>query len=370
MSSKKDNFNKKNSKYIKIAINLAKQNVGLTGMNPSVGSIIVNNDEIISYGATRIGGRPHAEYTAIKNCKSNLINSKIYISLEPCSHFGKTPPCTNSIIKAGISKVYYAVDDVDKRTSKKAKYLLNKKKIKVTKNLLINDAKKIYTPYFYSKKNEVPYIIGKIACSKDNLISSKKKYITNYHSINVSHLLRYKSNGLLITYKTVNSDNPMLTCRIRGLEKFSPKRFIIDKNGRIKINSYVVKSAKIYKTYILYNNITKRKKKYLLKKGVKLIHMNLDNNNNFDFKLMFKKIYKLNVSTLLVEGGKILTSTLVKLNLFNEFYLFKSNNVLGKKGKINISDIINDMSKNFDYKKKIDTYLDKDKLINYYWFYV
>ncbi len=170
----------------------------------------------------------------------------------------------------------------------------------------------------------------------------------------------------MITYKTVNSDNPMLTCRIRGLEKFSPKRFIIDKNGRIKINSYVVKSAKIYKTYILYNNITKRKKKYLLKKGVKLIHMNLDNNNNFDFKLMFKKIYKLNVSTLLVEGGKILTSTLVKLNLFNEFYLFKSNNVLGKKGKINISDIINDMSKNFDYKKKIDTYLDKDKLINYY----
>ena len=136
MSSKKDNFNKKNSKYIKIAINLAKQNVGLTGMNPSVGSIIVNNDEIISYGATKIGGRPHAEYTAIKNCKSNLINSKIYISLEPCSHFGKTPPCTNSIIKAGISKVYYAVDDVDKRTSKKAKYLLSKKKNKSYKKFI------------------------------------------------------------------------------------------------------------------------------------------------------------------------------------------------------------------------------------------
>ena len=110
MSSKRDNSKHNNKKYMRLALNLASQNSGLTGSNPSVGSVIVKNNEIISVGITSLGGRPHSETNAIKNCKHNLKNSTLYVSLEPCNHYGKTPPCTNLIIKSGIKKVYYAID--------------------------------------------------------------------------------------------------------------------------------------------------------------------------------------------------------------------------------------------------------------------
>ena len=111
------------------------------------------NNKILSTGQTSLNGRPHAEYNAIKNCKKNIKDSEMYISLEPCTHYGLTPPCTDEIIKSKIKKVYYAIDDVDKRTSHKAYTILKNKKIIVKKNLLINEAKKIYKSYFFNKSN-------------------------------------------------------------------------------------------------------------------------------------------------------------------------------------------------------------------------
>ena len=259
MSSKKDKFNRKDTFYMSLALNLARQRKGLTGSNPSVGCIIVKNDQIISYGQTGIYGYPHAEQNAIKNCKRNLIDSSIYVSLEPCSHYGKTPPCTNQIIKSKIKKVYFSINDVDFRSSDKAKKILNKKKIIVRKFLLKKQALKFYKNYFFSKKKDLPYVVGKIACSKDNYINTKNKIITNEESRKVSHLLRYKNQGILITSKTLNSDNSRLTCRINGLEKFSPKRFILDKFLKTNKKSYIVNSAKNINTYFFYTKGNKKK---------------------------------------------------------------------------------------------------------------
>ena len=128
MSLKKDNFSKRENFFMKIAIDLASERVGLTGANPSVGCLIVKKNKIISIGQTSFNGRPHAEYNAIKKNKINLKGCEIYISLEPCSHYGVTPPCTNEIIKSKIKKVYYAIDDTDIRTSNKAISILKKKK--------------------------------------------------------------------------------------------------------------------------------------------------------------------------------------------------------------------------------------------------
>ena len=128
MSTKKDKFTSKDKIFMKLAINLASERVGLTGNNPAVGCVITKKDQLISTGQTSLKGKPHAEYNAIKNCKESLKGSSIYISLEPCTHFGKTPPCTNKIIKANISKVYYAIDDIDFRTANKAFSILKKKK--------------------------------------------------------------------------------------------------------------------------------------------------------------------------------------------------------------------------------------------------
>ncbi len=121
----------RDKKYINLAINLAKDRIGLTGTNPSVGCVIVKNNRIISIGQTGFGGTPHAEVNAINNASETVKDSTLYVSLEPCSHYGKTKPCTNKIIKSKIKKVVYSVDDIDTRSSGKSYSILKKKKNKM-----------------------------------------------------------------------------------------------------------------------------------------------------------------------------------------------------------------------------------------------
>ena len=136
MSLKKDRFSSFDKNNMRFAINLAINQNGLTGTNPSVGCVIVKNKKINSYGATSLNGRPHAETVALKKCKSNTSNTTIYVTLEPCSHYGKTPPCTKKIIKNKIKKVYFSIKDPDKRSYNKSIKKLKKSDIKV--NIVIN----------------------------------------------------------------------------------------------------------------------------------------------------------------------------------------------------------------------------------------
>ena len=126
MSTKKDKFTKKDIKYMSLALDLARARHGLTGQNPSVGCVIVKNNSIISVGQTGYLGSPHAEYNAIKNSVENLDGSKMYVSLEPCNHYGRTPPCTNQIIKNKISEVIYSIEDIDKKVKGKCYKILTK----------------------------------------------------------------------------------------------------------------------------------------------------------------------------------------------------------------------------------------------------
>jgi len=366
MSLKKDNFSKLDKKYMEFAIRLANNQKPLTGLNPSVGCVIVKNKKIISYGVTNNKGRPHAETITLNKNKKKNFGSTMYLTLEPCSHYGKTPPCTKSIIKSKIRNVYYSLEDLDIRTYKKSKKLLISNKIKVKSGLLIKDAKNLYKSYNSIKRNNYPYITGKLACSSNLYILKNNSFITNDHSRKVSHLLRYENHGIMTSYKTVNNDNPKLTCRLNGLEKFSPIRIIIDKDLRINLNSYIVKSSNIIKTVIIYNKNNKKKINYLKKKGIKLVFQNIDIDGYFNLKKLFKRIYKLGIHKLLVECGKNFTLKMLSENYFNEFYLFKSNKKIDNKNKINVNDIIKKLSKNYKNKKYVKTYLDKDNLIQYY----
>ena len=134
MSTKKDKFTSQDKMFMDIALKLAETRHGLTGPNPSVGCVIVKNNNIISVGRTSINGRPHAEFNAIKDCTENLEDSKMYVTLEPCCHLGLTPPCTDLIIKSKISEVIYSVTDIDKRVRNKSFKILNSKKIIVKKD--------------------------------------------------------------------------------------------------------------------------------------------------------------------------------------------------------------------------------------------
>ena len=325
MSTKKDKFTTKDKDYMRLAINLAWARKGLTGDNPSVGCVLVKDDEIISTGQTGLNGRPHAEIDAIKNTISNLNNSRMYVSLEPCNHYGKTPPCTRSIIRSGISEVYYSINDIDKIVKGKSSKILSKNKVRVKKGLLQDEAKNLYKSYTINRIHKLPFVVGKIAISKEKLIYSEgSKKITDKVSDKLTHFLRYKNDGIMISSRTLNIDNPKLDCRLKGYEHFSPKRIILDKNLVIKLSSYIFKSAKKGNTILFYNSPNKSKIKILRKKGIKLIKSKLDNNLNFDLRVILKHLYSLGIKNLLVEGGDKITKSLLKQRLIDQFYLFKS----------------------------------------------
>ena len=366
MSSKKDNIKSLDIQFMKLALSIARNNEGLTGENPSVGCVVTKNNNIISSGTTSINGRPHAETNALQNLNKNAENSTIYITMEPCTHYGKTPPCTDIIIKSKIKRVVYAVEDKDERTAHKASIKLKRHGINVTKSVCKEEARNFYRKYFFNKKYKVPYVTGKIACSKDNYIKSKKKrYISDDTSLNVGHLLRYKNDGILISHKTINEDNPSLNCRLNGLEKYSPKVFIIDKNLSIKHSSNVINSVNRKNTYIFHGSTEAKKIKYLKKMGVNLMKISLDNDGSLSLLKILKTIYKKNVYNLLVEGGRSLTKLFLDKNYFNQFYLFKSNKTLKSSGLIKISNILVTLGKKFKSKKVLDTFSNKDKIIKF-----
>jgi len=365
MSLKKDNFTKFDKKIMHFAINLADANKGLTGTNPSVGCVIVKNKKIVSYGVTNINGTPHAETIALKKNKKNNSGSTIYLTLEPCSHYGKTPPCTNAIARSKIKKVYFSINDLDKRVLNMSKKKLSEKKILSKNGLLSTETKKLYKNYNFIKKNNFPYIVGKIACSSNFYILKNKEFITNEHSRNVSHLLRYKNQGILTSYKTVNSDDPILNCRLNGLDNFSPIRLIIDRDLKIYTKSNIVKTSNKYKTFVFHNSNNQKKIIKLKSYGVNLIKQEILLNGFFDLSKLFKNVYDLGIHNVLVECGKNLTYNILKSRLFNEFYLFKSNKKIVNKQKISVLNINRNL-KFFKNKIQVNTFLDNDTLTKYF----
>ena len=351
---------------MKVAINLAKARKGLTGENPSVGCVLVKNDKIISIGQTGYGGRPHAETNAINSSLENLNGAKMYVTLEPCNHYGKTPPCTISIIKSGIKEIFYSINDIDKKVRGKSFKILNKQNVKVNIGILKKETEELYEPYFINRKYNLPYVTAKIATSKNNLIYSEgTKRITNQLSDKLSHYLRLKNDAIMISCKTLNMDNSKLNCRLKGYEKFSPVRVILDRDLDINLKTYVFKTAKKYDTIIFHNSINKSKIKILKRHKVNLIKLSLDSKKKFNLKVILKKLYSLGIRNLLVEGGDNLTKNMLKNMLVNEFYFFKSIKNLSKSKKYLTFTSTNILRGAYKIKSKISSKLAKDNITIY-----
>ena len=366
MSTKKDKFSSKDKSYMKLAINLARARKGLTGENPSVGCLIVKNDKIISIGQTGFEGRPHAEHNAINNSLEKLKGSKMYVTLEPCNHYGKSPPCTNIIIKSGINEIIYAMDDIDKKVKGKSFRILSNKKIKVKKDLLKAEAENLYDSYIINRIKKLPYVTGKIAVSKNRLIYSEGiKRITDKISDKLTHYLRYKNDSIMISSKTLNTDNPKLNCRLKGFEKFSPRRIILDRNLEMKINSYIFKSTRKNNTIVFHNSSNSKKIQILKKKGIILLKSKVDNNRLFDLKIILKKLYTLGTRHLLVEGGDAITNNLIKNRLIDKFYLFKSSKNMKTSRKHKFFTCFKILNNRYRKKNKISSKLSKDNITIY-----
>ena len=317
--------------YLNLAFNLAKINLGKTKSNPSVGCVVVKKDSVISSGYTSTNGRPHAELNAL-NTKINFIDADLYVTMEPCTHHGLTPPCTDLIIKKGIKRVFFSFNDVDERTANKSKYKLEKKKINVFKKKKEN-FRDFYNSYFLHKKAALPLVDAKIAVSKDYLtIKKNAKWITNYLSRSRAHLIRSEYDSIMSTSKTINEDNSLLNCRLNGFDSTKPDLIIIDINLKLKKNLSVFKNNK-RKIFIVTSILKSKKISYFKKKGIKIIFIKLLDNKS-DFMKLFAILGNFGFNRILVESGLLFLNQLLKNRLIYNLYLFKSSKMLRKKVKI------------------------------------
>ena len=351
--------------FMDLALRQASRNVGNTKDNPSVGCVITKNNNLISVGSTSFNGRPHAEVNAINFADVDLYNSTLYSTLEPCSHYGKSPPCTKLISKSKIKRVIYSVDDPDKRSHRKCLEYFNKRGILVKKGILSNKIKRFYTSYFKQKKNILPFITCKIAMSKDHYtINRNNKWITNSYSRARVHLLRARHDCILSSSSTVIKDNPSLDCRINGLEKFSPTRIILDNKLNIPINAKIFNCTSQNRTIIFFNKDNKKKINLLKRKGIKFYKTALDDKKDLDIIKVLIKIKELGFSKVFLECGATLTKSFIKDNLIDEFKLFVSNHVLKKNGRGSLKTTLsNFLSKKKKIIEKVN--LNSDKFFTY-----
>ena len=340
--------------FLKLAFHQAEINIGSTSLNPSVGCIVVKNDTVISSGRTSIKGRPHAEVNALKK-KVDINGSNIYITLEPCSHYGQTPPCVKNIIKKNPRKVIFSINDSDKRSKNLAYLKLKKEKIDVKRFILKNYAEKFYKSYFLQSIKKSPYIDAKLAISKDYLtINKKDKWITNNRSRKVGNFLRSRYDCILSTSETINYDNPLLNCRIEGLEEKSPAVIIIDRSFKIKkkLKMFKDKSRDIF-IFTQANNIYKEK--YFKKIGVKIIKFKKFGNSKSNVREIYFFLKKIGYNRILIESGMKYINEILKLRLIKNFYLFKSSFTLKNDGKNNAKpDLIKNLKINIRNKVKIN----------------
>ncbi len=319
--------------YIDLAFQIAQRNLGQTKLNPSVGTVIVKNNTVISSAVTSYNGRPHSEFNALNN-KKDCTGASLYTTLEPCTHYGKTPPCVDIIIKKKIKYVFYAFEDPDMRTFKKAKKFLAQKGIR-TKLIQTKKYSNFYQSYFINKRLSIPFVSGKIAISKDYFtIHKKNKWITNELSRKIVHLFRSRYDCVLSTSESINHDNSLLNCRIDGLNNNKPDLFIIDLKLKLKKKLLLNNYLKSRKTFIVTNKNNSDKIWAYKNKGYKFIFINKLKEKK-DFHLLYKKIYKLGYSRIFVEAGLTFLNSLITNKMIHDLYIFKSGKKLGKNGKNN-----------------------------------
>jgi len=344
----------KDSLFLKLAFHQAEVNLGSTSSNPSVGCIVVKNNSVISSGRTSYNGRPHAELNALMK-KVNVKSSDIYITLEPCSHFGETPPCVKNIIKKKLHRVIFSINDVDIRSKNLAYRKLKKAKIKTKRFIYKSYAKKFYKSYFLQSLHRVPFIDVKLAVSNDYLtINKKQKWVTNNNSRKIGNFLRSKYDCILSTSKTINTDNPLLDCRVEGLEHKSPAIIVLDRLFKIKkkLKIFKNKSREIFIFTQINNSV---KEKYFKKIGVNIIKLKKFDNLKNEVSEVYFFLKYLGFNRILVESGAKYINEVLKHNLIKNFYLFKSPIELKKNGKNNTkANLIKKLRTTIENKVKIN----------------
>lgn len=235
------------ARFMQEAIGLGLQHLGQTSTNPSVGCVIVRDGKIVGRGVTAVGGRPHAETQALAQAGELARGATAYVTLEPCSHHGKTPPCSEALIAYGVSCVIISVTDPDERVSGRGVAMLRDAGIEVETGLLEEDGKRSLAAYLMRQTNNRPYVTLKLAVSADGMIGKTGEgqiAITGSEAREQVQKLRAETDAILVGIGTAIADDPLLTVRIPGLEERSPVRVVLDPQLRLPVTSKLVKTAR------------------------------------------------------------------------------------------------------------------------------
>ncbi len=339
---KMDNFTKEDKKYMKLAIELAEKARGKTMPNPMVGAVIVKNNKIIASGYHKKAGKPHAEIAAIKNCNTSLSKSKFYVTLEPCSTYGRTPPCVEELKKHNFSEIIIGTLDPNPKVNGNGVKILKDYGFKVKVGLLGKKIKKQNEAFFKNMEKSLPFITAKIASSIDGKIATKtgdSKWITSPYSRQLVQKFRKEAGAVLTGINTIISDNPHLYPR-EGLDDYSIdkkkdgfRRIILDSNLKIDINSNILKTSKFVETIIFTSGSNKKKEEYLRSKNIDIIKINPKNNLKEIIKLLYRDY---NINSILLESGPTLLTSLLIENLIDKFIIFLAPIIIGRNSKYNM----------------------------------
>ncbi|MBK1866267.1 bifunctional diaminohydroxyphosphoribosylaminopyrimidine deaminase/5-amino-6-(5-phosphoribosylamino)uracil reductase RibD [Taklimakanibacter albus] len=311
------------------AVRLGHRALGTTAENPPVGCVIVKDGVIVGLGWTQPGGRPHAEVAALRMAGAAARGATAYVTLEPCAHHGRTPPCAEALAKAGVVRVVAAVEDPDPRVSGGGFAILRQAGISVVTGLGREEALSDLAGFLTRIVNKRPYVLLKLALSADRKIAEaagKRTAITGPEVKARTHLLRAEADAILVGLGTVLADDPDLTCRLPGLEVRSPIRVVADSRGAIPPGSHLVRTAGKVPLWLLSLAGTPAPE------GVDILACAPGATGGVDLADGLAKIAARGINRVLAEGGARLARGLIEAGLVDELQLFQSPKFLGPQG--------------------------------------
>jgi diaminohydroxyphosphoribosylaminopyrimidine deaminase/5-amino-6-(5-phosphoribosylamino)uracil reductase len=327
-------FTVKEEDYMRMALSLGRRGHGTASPNPMVGAILVKGKHVVGKGYHRKAGLPHAEIIALHEAKEEARGATLYINLEPCAHQGRTPPCVDAVMRAGVRKVVVSMLDPNPLVNGKGVESLRKGGIDTKVGLLEHEARKLNEAFIAYMEKKRPFFTLKAAASLDGKIATKtcdSKWISNEESRRYVNKLRSVTDGVMIGINTVISDNPLLVPKVSKPKKI-PVRIILDSKLRIPLACDVVKTAEKYRTWIFTSDESRHDKEARLKSfGVDVVKVGKDENGRVSLKQVCDVLYNREVQSVLVEGGGELNSTLVKENLLDKLLIFYAPILIGGK---------------------------------------
>jgi diaminohydroxyphosphoribosylaminopyrimidine deaminase/5-amino-6-(5-phosphoribosylamino)uracil reductase len=348
--------------YMRLALKLARKGLGKTSPNPVVGAVIVKGDRIIARGYHHAFGADHAEVDALKKAQESVAGATLYVTLEPCRHYGKTPPCTDAIIKSKIGRVVIGMLDPDPRMKGESVKLLNQNGIKTTVGMLEADCLALNEKYIKHRTTGIPYVTLKWAQTLDGRIATAKgssRWISSPESLKLAHRLRATNDAILVGASTVIKDNPELTTRL--VKGRNPVRVILDSTLRIPLDAKVLKNQDKAKTLVVATlRAAKDKLAALQKMGIEVLIIPPDSRDKVDLIKLLKTLGKREITSLLVEGGGEVITSFLQLNLVDKLVVIIAPKILGKGtdavGDLNITDLTKAYKLTFDkvYRSGVD----------------